>query len=807
MNVLPTVVKYSILTILLLSCLHVAQAQDVVQHVKGRIIDQQSELPLIGATIQLISSNTSMAAVTDEEGNFAIYDIPIGRHAFEVSYLGFEQVIIPNVDVGAGKEVMLNIEMIESLVKLDEVTIVGTTDKDRSINDMATISTRQFSMEEVNRFSGGRSDVGRLAGNFAGVSTADDSRNDIVIRGNSPTGLLWRLEGIPIPSPNHFSTVGTTGGPVSALNTNFLKNSDFMTSAFPAEYGNAVSGVFDIGFRNGNKDKMEYMVQLGVVTGIEGMIEGPLLEENGGSFVVGYRYSFLGIALAAGLDVGSDATPNYSDLSFKLDFGKSSLGNFSLFGIYGVSDIEFLHDVVDESNLFAADDEDSRADSKFGVIGLKHNFLLDDKSYVRTVIAYSGNNMIFGRDRYYDQGTPEEVISPFVKVDDGLRRISLSSFYNKKHSSRLNTRAGFLMERVNVLMDHVSGEFGVDQDRDGIFDLLPVYSFDESTVTIQPYVQTQYRFNKQWTFNAGIHGMYYDLNRDVAVEPRVALNWAASQKHRFSVGYGLHHQSQPLPLQLVTSRDRDTTVNINLDLGFTRSHQFVLSHDFKLNASWRSKLEIYYQHLSNVPVAKDSTAFSVLNVGADFGFPTEIGALVNQGGGSNRGVELTIEKFFNQGFYLLATGSLFESKYIALDGIERNTAFNNQYVVNFLVGKEFNWGMQKRHRFTIDTKVTTAGGRYYTPVDLSASMVNEIEVFDDGRAFTEQYDNYFRWDIKIGCKLNSAKRKFSQSFYLDVQNVTNRQNIFRKSYNRVTNQVNDVFQLGFFPNLMYKIEF
>jgi len=800
-------VKHSIIAIFLFSFINFAQSQDVRQQVKGQIIDQQSELPLIGATIQLISSFDAMAAITDANGTFAIRDIPIGRHAFEVSYLGFEKVIIPNVNVGAGKEVILNIEMVESLVKLDEVTIVGTVDKDRAINDMATISTRQFSMEEVNRFSGGRSDVGRLAGNFAGVSTADDSRNDIVIRGNSPTGLLWRLEGIPIPSPNHFSTVGTTGGPVSALNTNFLKNSDFMTSAFPAEYGNAVSGVFDIGFRNGNKDKMEYMLQLGAITGIEGMIEGPLSNIGDGSFVVGYRYSFIGVAQSAGLNVGTNATPNYSDLSFKIDFGKSWVGNFSLFGIYGISDIEFLHNEVDAKDLFAADDEDSRADSKFGIIGLKHNLLIDDKSYIRTIIGYSGNQLIFGRERYYNQGTSAEILSPFVRINDGLRRTSVSSFYNKKYSSRLNTRAGVLVESVNVSLEQMSGEFGVDHNRDGIFDLLPVYSFEERTTTIQPYLQAQYRWDEQWTFNGGIHGMYYDLNGDVAIEPRLALNYAYSPRHRFSAGYGLHHQSQPLPIQLATTNEANTTGILNIDLGFTRSHQFVISHDFKINSSWRSKLEIYYQHLSNVPIDRDSSTFSILNVGADFGFPTEIGQLVNEGSGSNRGIELTIEKFFNRGFYLLATGSLFESKYVASDGIERNTAFNNRYVGNFLVGKEFNWGKQNRHRFTIDTKLTTAGGRYYTPVDLEASMLNEIEVFDTNRAFSEQYDNYFRWDIKFGIKLNSAKRKFSQSLHFDFQNVTNRENIFSKSYNRLTNQVNDVFQIGFFPNLMYKVEF
>jgi len=371
---MPTKVLLSIF-ILLLSTM-VINAQSSGQTVKGLIVDQQSEMPLIGATIVIITDESGLGSTSDVDGEFQIASVPLGRHSFEISYLGYESVTIPNVDVSAGKEVYLTISLEESLVKLDEVVITAAVDKDRSINEMATVSSRQFSMEEVNRFSGGRSDVGRLAGNFAGVSTADDSRNDIVIRGNSPTGLLWRLEGIPIPSPNHFSTVGTTGGPVSALNPNLLKNSDFLTSAYPSEYGNALSGVFDLGFRSGNKDKNEYSFQLGAITGFEGIVEGPMFKNNKGSFLVAGRYSFVGLAQAIGMDIGTNAVPNYYDLSFKFDFGKSALGNIILFGVGGRSDIEFLRDEVDETDLFAADDEDARADSQFGVAGIKHNLCL-----------------------------------------------------------------------------------------------------------------------------------------------------------------------------------------------------------------------------------------------------------------------------------------------------------------------------------------------------------------------------------------------------------------------------------------------
>jgi len=781
--------------------------QSAGQSVKGLIIDQQSEMPLIGATILIITDESGLGSTTNVDGEFQIASVPLGRQSFEVSYLGYESLVVPNVDVTAGKEVYLNIALKESLISLDEVVITGAVDKDKSINEMATVSTRQFSMEEVNRYSGGRSDVGRLAGNFAGVSTADDSRNDIVIRGNSPTGLLWRLEGIPIPSPNHFSTVGTTGGPVSALNPNLLKNSDFLTSAFPSEYGNALSGVFDLGFRSGNKDKNEYSFQIGAVTGFEGIVEGPMFKENNGSFLVAGRYSFVGIAQAIGMNIGTNAVPNYYDLSFKLDFGKTSLGNFILFGVGGRSDIEFLREEVDETDLFAADDEDSGADSQFGVLGLKHNLIIGENSYLRTVLAVSGNSVQFHRDRYYM--FDEEVKAPFVVGDDGLGRYSISSYFNKKHSKRFTSRIGFLAERISANLGFESAELGDDANNDGIYDLREIYKFTESTLLVQPFMQASYRLNEKLTLNAGLHGMYYDLNDAAVLEPRAALQWELTDKHKLSFGYGLHSQTQAIPIQVASRVDVETgDISFpNRSLDFSRSNQFVLGHDFRINKSWRSKIELYYQDISNVPVERDSSSFSVLNVGADFGFPIDKNDLVNEGTGRNLGVEITLEKFFDQGYYVLLTSSLFDSKYSGSDAIERNTAFNNQYVLNALAGKEFKWGANRQHRITFDTKLTTAGGRYYTPVDLQASMVDGNQMFITELAFSEQHSPYFRWDVKLGVKLNNEKRGFSQALYFDIQNVTNRENIFAKRYNRQTNEVNDVFQIGFFPNFMYKIEF
>ncbi len=775
--------------------IYTSMAQDAMQTVSGTIIDKQSEMPLIGATIEIISTVPTRGTTTDADGSFSLSDIPVGRQIFRVSYIGYNTFSLPNVVVTSGKEVILNISMEESITALDEVVVTASVEKDRANNEMATISARSFSLEEVTRYSGGRNDVARLAGSFAGVSTADDSRNDIVIRGNSPTGVLWRLEGIPIDNPNHFATLGTTGGPVSALNTNLLRNSDFMTSAFPAEYGNANAGVFDIGFRNGNKNNYEFTAQLAAFSGMEAMIEGPLSSKKNSSFLVSYRHSFVEIADIIGIPIGTNATPNYKDLSFKLDFANGRYGKFSFFGIGGLSDIDFLGDEVDENDLFAEPGVDAYPRSKLGVIGMNHRYLIDDRTYLRTTIATSTAQSDYSEDRTLSDASKESQL----EISDINNRISISSYLNKKFSARHTLRVGILGEVFRL-----DSKF---RSRTETPDWVTVRDFTGNLALLQAYGQSQYKISEQLTLNTGLHFQFLDFNDHYVVEPRIAINYHLNAKSTLNFAYGLHSQMQALPIYLLSTQQADGSyAQTNADLDFAKSNHFVVSYDLKLNTDWRVKTEIYYQQLFDIAVEKEASSFSVLNAGADFVFP-EVANLVNEGKGQNYGLELTVEKFFSQGYYGLLTGSVFESTYEGSDGVERNTAFNNNYVLNFLAGKEFKIGKTKRHALSIDLKVTRAGGRFYTPVDLESSRLAGEELLFEDRAFSEQYDPYFRFDFKIGVQLNSKKRKFAQQFFLDFQNVTNNQNVFANRYNPQTNQVNTVYQSGFFPDLLYRVQF
>lgn len=770
--------------------------------IKGKITDKLSEKPLKGVIIVLVNSENNTSE-TDENGNFTLQNVPIGRQVIDISFAGYENSSVPNIDVTSGKDVFLTIALTEKFNQLEEVVIKSDNNKAKAINKMAAVSTRQFSVEEVNRYAGGRSDVARLVANFAGVSTGNDSRNDIVVRGNSPAGMLWRIEGIPVPSPNHFSTLGTTGSPVSALNPNMLANSDFLTSAFPAEYGNAISGVFDLSFRKGNKDNYEFTAGIGAYPGVEFVAEGPM-GKNQGSFLVAGRYGIAGYLGGSGTGA---AIPNYNDVSFNLDFGKSKLGNFTLFGIAGFSNIEFLGKDATDEDLFSAKDANQKLNSDFYSVGLTHKVATGNNSFLKTTIGTSNSLNSYEEDRLFDIGTPTENKIRYTESDNNENRITVSSLFNSKINRNFTIRAGVLFEYFDIDFNLQDRFKQTDANADGFEDFNTIYQTKGDYTILQPYAQAQIRLSEKLTLNAGLHGQSFSVNNQFVLEPRTSVTYKINNNNIINLGYGLHHQNVPAPILFQSENIGGNLVQTNKNLDLVRSNHFVLGYDIKLADKWRGKAEIYYQAIDKAAVENFSSSYSSLTEGADFGYSTDKTSLVSNGKGNNMGFELTVEKFFSKGYHALLTTSFFESKYKGSDGIERNSPFNNKYTINALGGKEFKVGKSKRTILSFDGKVTTSGGRFYTPIDLVASQSAGFQINDEANAYSQQYDAYFRLDLRTGIKFNSKKRKQSHIFYCEIQNVTDNDNIFVSRYNRLTNQVNRIDQIGLFPDFGYKFQF
>lgn len=764
------------------------------QTIRGKVIDKQSKFPIEGANVVLLSSEPVKATLTGAQGEFKFTEVPAGRHDLKITLLGYHEGSISNLLLTSGKEVFLNIELEEEIMELEEVQIEGK-DKTQTNSEMSSVSNRTFSIEETKRYAGSLNDPARMARNFAGVSGTNDSRNDIIIRGNSPLGVLWRLEGLDIPSPNHFGTFGTTGGPISMLNNNVLSNSDFMTGAWPSPYGNALAGVFDLQMRKGNNEKREYMGQFGF-NGLEFGLEGPFSKKHGASYLANYRYSTLGIFKALGINFGTSALPQYQDLNFKLNFPTEKAGTFTVFGLGGLSHVQVQGQETDTTDLYSEPGDNTFVKTNTGIIGISNTLFLNNTTYSKIGLAVAGTITYVTNDSIPKSLTGQYTDTPIpdYRNEFSLVKYSLNYTLNKKFNAKNNLTSGFIIDLYDFhLVDSIlyAGKF------------VTLRNFTGSSMLGQAYTNWQHRFNEKFTLNTGLHFQYFAFNKSTSIEPRIGFKYQFRANQTISLGYGLHSQLQAFQAYFREDQLLDGSyVRSNKDLDFTRSHQIILGYDNSFSKNLRLKVESYYQYIFNAPVERTPSSFSMLNSGADFVIVTA-DSMVNKGTGTNYGLEITLEKFYSHQYYFLFTTSLYDSKYKGSDGIERNTAFNGHYTFNVLAGKEFK--IKEKSTISLDIKITWAGGRRYTPIDLEKSIAANQEVKIESLAYSEQLPDYFRPDVKLTYRLDG--KKVSHEWVLDVQNVINRKNAFIQKYNIDKKQIVVVPQIGLFPVVQYRITF
>lgn len=764
-------------------------AQSLTQTVKGQITDEQSGAPLIGATVVLIGSDPPMGAITDTDGIFKIEKVPIGRQNFGISYLGYESVTIPNVLVGAGKEVVLNTKLIESLQQLSEVVVTAGNEREgQPRNELATVSAISLGMDEISRFPATFNDPARAALTYAGVQTGgDDLLNEIVIRGNSPKGILWRLEGVEIPNPNHFTSIGSSAGGISMLSNNMLANSDFFTGAFPAQYGNATSGIFDLQLRQGNFEKHEHAIQAGLL-GIAAASEGPISKNGRASYLLNYRYSTLALLTELGLDIlGEQEDIAFQDLSFKIRIPSKNLGSFSLWGLGGRNTYRFL---PDESN---GDWENDTEEQNTGVAGVTHVYYVGDDSYFETIVSGSYNKLT---NNYDSLNVRLLERSDFIES-----QLRFSSYFNHKFSARHTLRVGAIFSRLGY---DLTNTFWNRQRREYITPL----SEDDNAGFYQAFGNWQFRTSDQFTINTGLHFSHFALSGKSYLEPRLGFKWDR-KTHIISGGLGLHSRMETIALYTARQYNEDGSfVQNNKDLGFTQAFHSALGFEKMLKPKLRFKAEIYYQYLFNVPVWPNDTTsdfrlltFSTLNT-FDGYTPDE---LANDGTGRNYGLELTLEKFLSKGYYMLSTASLYKSKYTGSDGVERSTQFDGGYIFNFLAGKEFKVGNSGNNSISMNGKFIFAGGKRQAPIDIARSNIEGFTFYRFDQNYELKLNGYFRMDFGISYRKN--RKKTTSVISLDIQNVTQRANEFFRFYNVGRRQVISDTQVSFFPNLSYRIEF
>jgi hypothetical protein len=775
-------------SVLILSTLSL-NAQELFQTIRGTIIDQDSNSPIIGANVIVINSDPLLGSSTSLDGIFEIEEVPVGRVSLKITCMGYEEISMPNLLITSSKELVLDISLTESVVKMEEIVISSTPDNGAVLNEMATVSARAFSVEETKRYAGSFNDPARMVSSFAGVMPAPEGDNYIAVRGNSPKGNQWRLEGVEIPNPNHFSDEGATGGPINALNSAMLDNSDFFTGAFPAEYGNAFSGIFDMRLRNGNNQQREHSFSIGAL-GIDFTMEGPFKKESNSSYLFNYRYSTLALLENTGI-VNFDGVPKYQDLSFKVNLPTPHAGVFSFFGLAGKSNLK--HELPSEEN------EDIiiskfNVNSELAVMGLNHSIPLSRNTFVESGISVSENGSLYDEMELVDTNEYQLLADEKLRKYTMIGKTSLHSKINAHHKISAGiVYTHFFYDFFTEYWDKPSDEMMIEQDEQGNSGLLQVYG------------NWKYRINDKLTFVGGLHYLNNLLNKTYSLEPRAGLKWHFTPTQSLNFGIGIHSRMESLPTFFVQSQGKDGLIHQpNYWLGFPKSRQYVMGYQNFFTPNLMMKVEAYYQDLYDIAVENDpNSSFSMLNAVSWY---TER-QLVNEGSGYNYGLELTLERYFADTYYFMLTGSLYNSKYKALDNIERDTRFNGNYVGNFLFGKEFIFDNKpgKSRILSINAKLSYIGARRFSPIDLEESREYGYTRVDESQAFTLQGDDIFIANLGIAYRIN--KRKTSQEIKLDIQNITNADGMVDQYYNSATDEIEYVYQLGMLPNIMYTIEF
>lgn len=588
------------------------------------------------------------------------------------------------------------------------------------------------------------------------------------------------------------------------MSSQLLGTSHFLTGAFPAGYGNSVGGLMDMRLRNGNDQKHEFTAQAGVI-GLEAAAEGPIrsqklkvkskkdgTEENksiggfgaGSSYLVNYRYSFVGLLTGIGVDFGNEEI-SFQDLSFHLNFPVVKSGKIGLFGIGGVSRNDFnspenVADIEEDKDRFDIDFK-----SKMGAIGLTYTQPLGKQVKINIVTAVSG----LEHERSSDLIVNSPPRPKFSEDDINENKIALSGNISYKKNARNEWEFGLLAIRERSgFYTLFTNNFGSNEFGGEVSDWL-----------MQTYLTRHVHILPKLKLTAGLHWNHfrYTFNHS-SMEPRASLTYNFNGRQKASIAYSSQGQIQQPQTYLSHLVPKG-------GIGHTKSHQFVASYQHVFTNNLLLKAEIYNQKLFDVPVsARTGSTYSILNSVETY--RTLKDTLTDTGKGHNYGLEVFVEMPILTNAFFRLSSSVYRSLYTANDGVERPTRFDGRYLFNGTTGRE--WTRIKEGKTIIwgaSARLTWYGGFRQTPIDVTASSIYGYTIYDEENANSIKLKDYYRADLRFYWKINKPNHSSTLSF--DIQNVTNRKNEAYQYFDNFLQRVVTKKQLGLIPFVNYRVEF
>ncbi len=746
------------------------QNKKLVGTIKGQVVDGETQLPLLGANVVLVGAGLGDA--TDEAGRFEVQNVAVGSYSLQFGHIAYELWVIPDVVVRSKRTSFVTAELKMSSVEMEQVVV--STGYFRDVDDQPT-SLTNFSSEEIRRAPGSAGDVSRILMSLPSVAKVNDQNNGLIVRGGSPVENAFVIDNIEVPNINHFPTQGASGGPIGMVNVDFIRDVDFFTAGFPVAFGDRLSSVMNISFREGNRDEFDGQLDLNFA-GFGGVAEGPLAGVDG-SWLVSLRRSYLDLLVDA-IDVGTTVAPRFGDLQWKLVYDRNPRHKITTIGLWGEDRNANDREVAIENDMLVFGDQDISERTT----GVNWRALWGGNGYSKTSVSLTATK--FDED-LFETGSADLL----VRNRSDERSWKLRNVNHFRLSDSYSIDFGFEAKRLRVDYDNFYADY--TDALGGSVDALALNA-NISASQLGGFAGATFEPSSRLTTTLGLRADYASLTKNVVVSPRLSFSYKLGELTAITGSVGLFHQN--LPLLLMAQNDA------HRNLAQPSSRHFVLGLNRFLTENTKLTLEVYHKSYDHFPIDPQQPGLFVLDeLFYRYGFFFNHAELLANGKASSRGIELTVQKKLAESIYGLASGSWFRSRYKGGDGIWRNRVFDNRFAVSL----EGGWRPNSKWEFSL--RWILAGGAPFTPFDQCASTALNRAVLDETRINDSRQPAYHSLNLRFDRRFHYSGSNLV--FYLSVWNAYNRENVAGVFWNQHENRPDVIRQWTLLPIFGLEFEF
>ncbi len=755
------------ITFLLLVSLAPLSRSQSLGSIEGVVVDRDTRQPIIGTRVVVMGMQKG--AVTDLDGKFEITGLPPATYQLQLTGIGYQPLVKTDIAVGTAQSAKLRLEMTVNAYEGEEIVVTARTFFNKT--EDTKVSSNELSQEEIRRAPGAVEDVSRMIQALPGVTSASDSRNDLIVRGGSPIENFIMIDGIEVPNINHFGTQGSSGGPIGMINVDYIQDVTFSAGGFPVKYGDKLSSTMDIRYREGDKNNLTGKLDLGLA-GAGFIVEGPL-QKGKSSYMFSARKSY--IDLIAG-SAGLNAIPNYSNFNVKATYDINTKHKLSFIGLGGIDKIKFDgRDDEDIENFDIIDVSDWQA-----IGGLSHQWLVGKSTFIQNSLSFN----VYSKNTTLDSADQKLEFENVSSDQELTFRNDISHRFSPSDLLETGIQFKYLQNDNRIFLIETEGLYGVTQPEVNIDKVTDAFKFGS-------YVQYTKSFLNRYSLTTGIRYDYFDyINSPHAFSPRASLGISLSDNFNLNLATGLYQQVPPLIWMVSFEKNRD--------LKYIKTWQNVVGVEFYPSDDIKFTLEMFYKDYSHYAASVLNPEVSYAGISSDYYF-AGYEPLLSKSNGQSKGVELFLQKKLSYNYYGLLNYSFSETRFKGLDGIDRPSAFDFTHVFTAIFGYKFTESLE------LSLKWRYVTGKPYTTVDLDQTKALDQLVLDNTQFNSKRHPAYHRLDIRLDKRF--VFDSWNLVTFIDIQNAYNRENVEYLVWNEKKDQVEEVFQWGFLPAGGFKIEF